>query len=109
MSSSARCTLCCGFLEHAFISANGIDVYRCTRENEWNDNGRYFIQTGRGLVEVTPRRRKKNDWYYEIVDKERRRKLEEQEFINRELEERRKVFIASQQLIESRFKRDDDL
>lgn len=91
MTVSSRCKLCKGFLEHAFISNEGIDVYRCTRESEWNEKGRFFIQTGQGVVEVTPRGRVA----YDIVDTERRRKLEEQENIDRELEARRRVFIKS--------------
>lgn len=111
MSNSARCTGCQGFIEHSFITANGIDVYRCTRENEWNDKGRYFIQTGQGLVEVTPvakHHKKGADYYYEIVDKERRRKLEEQQAIDRELETRRRIWQESANKFVMRYKRPDE-
>jgi hypothetical protein len=92
MSIGYRCNFCQGWLAHSFITFNGIDVYRCGGENSSNEAGRYFIITASGLIEVLPQRHGRHDWSYDIVDTERRRLQEETEYINRELDERSKLY-----------------
>lgn len=108
MSTSIRCNVCRYYVLFSYITYDGITVYRCNGEDSWNDKGRFFIYSaGAGLIEVTPKRHGK-DWTYEIVDTERRRLDEESDRINEELEERRKVFLKSQQQHLSRYKRSDE-
>jgi hypothetical protein len=87
-----RCNHCAGVLQHSFISINGLDIYRCGGENSSNEAGRYFIITASGLIEVLPQRHGRHDWSYDIVDTERRRLQEETDKINRELDERSKLY-----------------
>lgn len=92
--TGVRCPMDGAFVAHSFIAVNGIDVYRCTREDSYNDAGRHFISTASGLVEVKPLPvdTKHGDWAYELVDTERRRQQEEQRRINDELDARQKLY-----------------
>ena len=98
MTTSARCTACGGFLHHSYIASDGVDVYKCNHEDNWNDKGRYFIFTGTGTVEVEPlssRQGKGKSWSYQLVDKERLRLKLEAESLNRELDKRQKMYKDS--------------
>lgn len=103
-----RCNVCSGFIHHSFI-ARGVDVYRCTGEDAWNDAGRYFIQSGSsGLIQVLPRREGKT-WTYIIVDEERERLKAEAKTIEEEMEKRRQLFIKAQLVVAAHYKRGDEV
>lgn len=105
-----RCPQDKGFLAHSFITDDGQDVYRCTREDAYNDNGRFFLITSAGAVEVTPvahRGKRGYSWSVEIVDHERRRVKEETERINAELDRRAKLYRNNMAEMLERFKYDN--
>ena len=95
MAGFTRCTVCKGFITHSFIADDGVNVYRCTREDSFNDVGRYFIQTGSaGLIQVVPNSKTS----YEILDLERELMMAKSKEINEELESRRQMFLKSREL-----------
>lgn len=94
----ARCLVCAGFLHHSYITTQGIDVYRCTGENSFNDKGRYFIFTSLGPIEVEPvsvQQGRGKAWSYRFVDLEKRRHEGEEARINEELNKRQKLYHDS--------------
>ena len=95
MAGFTRCNVCKGFIVHSFIANDGVSVYKCTREDSFNELGRYFIQTGSaGLIQVIPNGKSG----YEILDLERERQREKSNQINEELESRRQLFLKSREL-----------
>ena len=103
MTTGQRCNFDAGFLHHSYISSNGIDVYRCTAEDSFNEAGRYFIMTVSGPIEVLPQKVGKR-WTYEFVDTERRRLSEEAKRIEEELDARQALYRNNMKYVESRQK-----
>ena len=88
-------------MHHNYISTNGIDVYRCTREDSFNDAGRFFIMSVAGPIEVLPSKVGKR-WTYEFVDTERRRLNEEAKRIEEELDARQALYRDNMKYIAAR-------
>lgn len=101
----ARCTLDNGYLYRSYITADGIDVYRCGSEDSWNDQGRFFVLAANEVIEVVPSR-KGAGWYYTLVDTERRRQKEVSQRITEELEAQQALYRSNLKELEEKQKYD---